>query len=218
MKVNLGTQIYHVTFGPLRSKIKQKIPKEDYRLYLHLHKQVETDLNAVLDPLLQIHHKYPHIPEITNLLTYVYFQKKEIKKGEELIAENYKNNPQDLFARINYADHCLRMKKPSLIPELFEGKFDLKLLYPERELFHYSEISGFAILMSFYYFLQAKRETALEFYKVAVQVDPHAKGLIVLEKRLFKEHFFKKTLSFLRRFRRYGKLFFRSKNLKKTDR
>ena len=212
MKVNLGTQIYHVTFDPLRSKIKQKLQKEDYHRYLQLHQQVTTNSKAVQEPLLQLHQKYPNIPEITNLLTYVYLQKNEIKKGEDLIVENYKNNPKDLFARINYADQCLRLKKISLIPEIFEEKFDLKLLYPKRELFHYSEISGFAILMSFYYFFIKKREIALEFYKVTVQVDPQAKGLTALEKRLFKESLFKKILRPLRRFFGCGKIFFRSKN------
>lgn len=218
MKVNLGTQIYQITFEPLRSKIQKKLPKEDYHVYLQLHKQVAANTDSTLEPLLQLHNKYPHIPEISNLLTYLYFQKKEIKKGEELIVENYKNNTEDLFARINYADQCLRHNKCSQIPEIFDEKFDLKQLYPERKLFHYSEVSGFAIVMSFYHFLTAKREIALEFYKVTVQVDPHAKGLTALEKRLFKESFFKKTLRFLRRFCGFGKMFFQRKKLQQHRR
>lgn len=208
MKVHLGTQIYHLTFKPLRSKIKQKLQKEDYTIYLQLHQEVTKNPKASQERLTELHQKYPNVPEITNLLTYVYFQKNEIKKGEDLVLENYTNHPKDLFARINYADQCLRKKQISLIPEIFEGTFDLKRLYPERDLFHYSEISGFAILMSFYYFLIKERETALDFYKVAVQVDPHAKGLNLLEKKLFKESFFKKTLSPLRRFLGCGKIFF----------
>ena len=215
MKVNLGTQIYNVTFEPIKSKIKQKLPKSDFELYIKLHKQVTTKPDDAVEPLLELHNKYPHIPEITNLLTYLYFQKKETKKGEALIIENYKTNPKDLFAKINYADHCLRNKKSSMIPEIFDEKFDLKLLYPQRELFHYSEVSGFAILMSFYHFLIGKREVALEFYKVAVQVAPHASGLTALEKRLFKESYFKRRFGFLHRFLEYCKMFFQRKKHRK---
>ncbi len=211
MKVNLGTQIYNVTFEPLRSKVKQKLPKEDYHLFLKLHKQAKNREVSVLTPLLELHQKYPRFPEIANLLTFVYFQKKEIKKGEKLIQENYENNPTDLFARINYADHCLRKKELAKIPLIFENTFDLKLLYPSREIFHYSEVSGFALLMSFYHLAINKRAQALEFYKVAVQMDPHARGLSSLERRLFPEGFFKKILRTLHSYLRSCKILFQRK-------
>lgn len=208
MKIDLGTQIYNITFEPIKTKVKHKLPKRDFDLYIKLHKQVTTHPNEALEPLLELHNNYPQLPEITNLLTYLYFQKKELRKGEALIVENYKTNPDDLFAKINYADHCLRHKKRELIPEIFKGKFDLKLLYPSREIFHYSEVSGFAILMSYYHLAIGNRERALDFYKVAVQVDPHANGLDALEKRLFKENFFKKRLRFLNRFIHSCKMIF----------
>ena len=51
-----------------------------------------------------------------------------------------KRFPDYLFGRLAYARDCLERGDLDKVSEIFEGKFDLKLLYPDRERFHVSEV------------------------------------------------------------------------------
>ena len=152
-----------------------------------------------MPPLEALHRKYPRITEVANLLTFTYLLRRKIKKAEKLIELNYQNNPTDLFARINYADQCLRKKKAEKLPLIFNPHFDLKELYPNKEIFHSSEISGFTNLMSFYYLETGDLQKAKDYYTISVKVDPYAKSLNYLEKRLFSLSVNHKLKTFLLR-------------------
>ncbi|MBN1935009.1 MAG: hypothetical protein JW934_10110 [Anaerolineae bacterium] len=65
--------------------------------------------------------------------------------------ENYRRNPDYLFARLNYAELFLRRGDYERVAEILEHKFDLKLLYPRRNRFHVSEVSNFIGLVGLYW-------------------------------------------------------------------
>lgn len=67
----------------------------------------------------------------------------ELEEIDALIAENYKKYPDYIFAKLNYAELCLRKQRIAEIPVIFDNKFDLKLLYPKRKKFHITEIIEF---------------------------------------------------------------------------
>jgi hypothetical protein len=58
------------------------------------------------------------------------------------------------------------------ILEIFDGKFDLKLLYPNRNCFHVTEFAGFTGVACAYFAAIGKRDTAQLFYKSLLKVVP----------------------------------------------
>jgi tetratricopeptide (TPR) repeat protein len=135
--------------------------------------------------------KYPHIPEIDNLLAFVYLQNKESEKAEQLIESSYFQYPHYFFAKINYADQCLRKKKIDKIPSIFPS-FNLKELFPGKKDFHVSEFRGFMVLMSRYHMEIGQPELAKSFYEKAYAADPSHPSVVLLEKKFFKPSAIKK--------------------------
>lgn len=178
-----------ITFEPLHQKIEKLLPKEDLKNYLNLYEMAKSKPKKALKDLLQLKEKYPDFPEIDNLLSYVYIRLRKIRRAEELTKNAYKKFPDYLFARINYADQCLRKGKIDEIEEIFDHKFHLKELYPKRKVFHYSEFRGFMVVMGFYHLALGDRSAAEQYYLNAVKADPLHPSLNALEKKLFKRKF-----------------------------
>lgn len=150
-------------------------PKKAYQTALNWKKEVEP------------------IQELDNLLTYLHLRNRQVKKAEILIQESYQKYPNYFFAKINYADQCLRKKQADQIPLIFHS-FDLQKLFPERKAFHVSEFRGFMTLMSHYHLFLKDRISAEKFYQNAYEADPTHPSVIFLEKILRHQNFLKKFL------------------------
>jgi hypothetical protein len=87
---------------------------------------VVSELEALID-------RYPKIPMLYNYLSMAYFRIGDQENYEKSIKKNYQLNPDYLFARLNYAQLCDQQGEHEKIAEIFNHKFDLKLLYPKRK-------------------------------------------------------------------------------------
>jgi hypothetical protein len=107
-----------------------------------------------------------------------------MEKAEACVLEAYRRHPTYLFAKVNYANVCLQKGEISKIPEIFDHKLDLKLLYPRRTRFHVSEFTGFAGVMCRYYGAIGEWDAAVIYYQILKQLAPkhpitkHAKRLL----------------------------------------
>ncbi len=146
-----------------------------------------------------------HIPEIANLLAFAYLRLKKKKEAESLIEKTYREHPDYLIARINYAEQALRLGKKELVPQIFNDCFDLNVLYPHRENFHFAEFRGFTTLMGFYHLEIGEKEKAEEFYELAFQVDPLHPSVAALERKLSKISLLKKIIFTLQKLARISK-------------
>jgi len=162
---------YTITYNPLPSK-DDKLPRQIKSQLDDLYKLVHSNPRLAIAELLQLKEAYPEVPLIYNYLASAYGQTGNRKASRDIIIENYAKNPDYLFAKINYAQVCLLDGEPSKIPEIFEGKFDLKLLYPNRSIFHVDEFAGFSGVMCAYYSLIGQRETAELLFKALKEVAP----------------------------------------------
>jgi len=75
------------------------------------------------------------------------------------------------------------------VPEILENKFDIKILYPERKVFHITEVIGFMGVVGLYFGHIGKMEQAELFYKGLKKLAPRHQ----YTKRL-KEHLFIKSV------------------------
>jgi tetratricopeptide (TPR) repeat protein len=175
---------YEITFDPISNK-HNKIPHQIRNQLEDLADLVREDPQQAIPDLLALKEAYPNTPVIYNLLSSAYNRMGDNKTSREVAAENYRNNPDYLFAKINHAQFCLYEGDFDKIPEIFDGKYDLKLLYPRRKRFHVSEFAGFTAVMCAYLSVTGRKETAKLFYDSLLAVAPDSE-LVFFAKRFFK--------------------------------
>ena len=116
--------------------------------------------------------QYPDCPKLFNFLGAAYLAIGDIDHAEQVARENFERFPDYLFAKLNYADVCMRTGKLEEVPVIFDDKFDLSLLYPKRKRFHVTEAAGFMGVMAFYYLKRGELERARLYHKVLKELAP----------------------------------------------
>ncbi len=189
-----------VTWKQDLSHLENSFSKEDLKAFMKLYTLATENPRKAKKDVEAFKEKHPDHPEVLNLLTYLYLSCHKVRKANRLIEENYAKNPDYLFAKINFADLCLRRKQPQKIPNIFNKKMNLRALYPNKKMFHVSEFRGFMVLMGFYQISIRNRGAAEGYHYLAERVDPHHPGTKILEKKLYYIPFYKKFI--LKIFRR----------------
>lgn len=164
---------YKITYEPLLDK-KERIPKRLQSELTELYDLLHANPQAAIPRLLQLKDQYPKVPVLYNFLTAAYNRIGDQSASRKLAEENYRNNPEYLFARINHAQFCLLDGDLDQIPEIFDEKYDLKLLYPKRNQFHVTEYAGFTGVMCAYFSMIDQKETAKLLYESLLKVAPES--------------------------------------------
>ncbi|OFY33401.1 MAG: hypothetical protein A2275_18160 [Bacteroidetes bacterium RIFOXYA12_FULL_35_11] len=116
-----------------------------------LHYEVTETKGKVVKKIKDLIEKYPHVPVLKNYLAIAYQLKGELDKYEETSRLMVKEHPDYLFGKIQLSRCYLKKKQYNLIPDLFENKFNINELYPERDIFHMSEILSFYFIIVQYF-------------------------------------------------------------------
>ncbi len=95
--------------------------------------------------------KFPNLPQLYNYLSICFFAIDENEKALQVIQKSIELFPDYLFSKLNYAEHLILNDQLEEIPKLFKNKYDLKLLYPNRDEFHISEVLSFYYTMAHYF-------------------------------------------------------------------
>ncbi|MES2199352.1 MAG: hypothetical protein V4489_04210 [Chlamydiota bacterium] len=125
--------------------------------------------------------------ELDNLITYLHLQNRQLEKAENLTLASFQKYPDYLFAKINYADQCLRKNKIDQIPLIFPS-FNLKELLPKRTSFHVSEFRGFMMVASHYHLKIKQFSLAKHYYENARLADPLHPTVLFAEKTFHKKN------------------------------
>lgn len=163
---------YEITWEPIPDARKEKLPKEVQEAIPRLHDEIKIHPRKVIPELLELIEKHPDYPTFYNFLSVAYENAGHYRKAKDTILENYRRNPDYLFARLNYAELCLAEGDIERIPAIFNHRFDLKLLYPQRKVFHITEVLNFMGIMGVYCAVAGKRDTAEQYYAILKQLDP----------------------------------------------
>lgn len=118
--------------------------------------------------------KHPDVPKIDNLLVAAHSMLGHRDKVNELAETAYRKFPNYLFAKINYAQMLLSRGEFDAVPDIFDHKFDLMLLYPERRLFHVSEHTGFISVLCAYFCCVGRQDIAQELYDSLLKITPQS--------------------------------------------
>lgn len=163
---------YEITSEPIQDRRYKRLPRNVKDAIERLHNESQRQPHKAIPELLALIEKYPDVPVFYNYLSVAYSYIGAQKKVEEVVEENYRRNPNYLFARLNYAELCLDRGDYGEIAEIFEHKFDLKLLYPERNRFHITEVVSFMSVMGLYFYGIGEREPAEKYYEILQQIGP----------------------------------------------
>lgn len=189
-----------ITWKQDLSHLEKSFSKKDLKTFLDLYALAGENPRKAKKQVEAFKDKHPDHPEVLNLLTHIFLARRKIRKGDRLIEENYAKNPDCLFAKINFADLCLRRKKPQMVLKIFNNKLNLRDLYPNKKMFHISEFRGFIVLMGFYHISIRNRKAAEGYHYLVARIDPNHPGTKILAKKLYYNPFYKRLI--LKLFRR----------------
>ncbi|MFA8300295.1 MAG: SEC-C metal-binding domain-containing protein [Hyphomicrobiales bacterium] len=110
-------------------------------IYNEFHEEtISSKLGKKLSSLV---HKYPEIPIFKNYLYNFYQIKNKKSKARELALKIYKEHPNYIFARINYATSCLEAGNTSKALEALGEELELHALFPDYKVFHVTEVNSY---------------------------------------------------------------------------
>jgi tetratricopeptide (TPR) repeat protein len=166
---------YTITDEPL-DLAREKIPGLDEALE-DIREQLFDDVHhhpkAAIPVLRRLLEQFPNAPMLLNWLASVMGAVGDIEECNRLAQQNLEANPNYLFARLDCAQ--IRLQKGDLdgVDEILDHKFDLKLLYPERDVFHLSEYRAFCGLLIPYYIRRGEFKAARLMFDALEQLEPN---------------------------------------------
>ena len=119
-----------------------------------------------------------------NWLSAAYSALREEEAVEEIVRENYRRNPQYLFARINYAELCLSTGDLPGAREALGESLDIRPFLGGRKHVHVSEAAGYFYAVAFYHLEAGDREAAEEVYEMLQDMAPDEVATEDLRRRL----------------------------------
>jgi len=183
--LSLYVTTYEIIYEPMQDEYTKLVPPEiEDEMNNELYDLTMGNPEKAIDRLNQLKQQYPNYPRVYNYLSVAYSLLRDTKKLYETVEENYRKTPDYLFAKVNYAETCLDRGEVDKIPAIFDNKFDLKLLYPDRNEFHVSEAISFFGLLCDYYMAIGNLEQARHMLQTLKRIDPDNENTQILETKL----------------------------------
>ena len=184
---------YEVTSEPLPNKQLEGLPDEELSKINTLHDLALTGTQKAIDEVQVYIDKYPDVPQLYNYLYVAFSSAGEMEKGMDVIRTSINKFPDYLFAKLAYAKDCLEKGELDKIPEIFDGKYDISLLYPGRKKFHVLELLSFNFVLAVYFHRIGKKDAAKRYYKIMSSVDSSHMTTKAVKDELFPG-FFKRMI------------------------
>ncbi len=100
--------------------------------------------------LEKISKKYPDNQVVYNNLSAAYLRDGREDLADEITRKVYNKYPRYLYAMINLSHIYLEQGETNKVKEIFENKFEIDEVFPDRDVFHSGEVEQFYLLMGRY--------------------------------------------------------------------
>lgn len=145
---NLILVHYKVNFGDR----KRHYPEEVELLCEKCHPLMQSsDLAQYVKPLEELKEKYPEAGIIYNYLINAYAFAGEAQKSYDVMIECFEKFPKYPNGVITYLYQMIERGNIDAAAALFNEKFEIGLMFPERKEFHISEIIAFTVTIFKFY-------------------------------------------------------------------
>jgi tetratricopeptide (TPR) repeat protein len=177
---------YEITGDENLHKKLQPIPYEldiqlDDLYYLAL-----KGKKSAIKKFIRLIHKYPKVPMLKNYLSVLYSNLGQIEKSHEVNHWIVAEHPDYLFGKLNLAAEYFMKEEYERMPEILGEYMELKRLYPNRNVFHQVEVSGFFKMAVLYYSATGNLEQAEIRLEILREIMPDSSDLEVAEKHFTK--------------------------------
>ncbi|ODS30842.1 MAG: preprotein translocase subunit SecA [Candidatus Scalindua rubra] len=162
---------YEITNEPDFMDKEFGITPEIRVLIQDLYYEVMEEKRGTINKLLKIIKRYPQVPQFKNYLTVAYNLSGNTKKAYECNNWTLKEHPDYVFAKINLAAQYFEQKEYDKIPEVLGDLMEIQALYPDRKVFHVSEVMAFNKLAVIYFSTIGNLEAAESRFKVMEEID-----------------------------------------------
>ncbi len=145
-----------------------------------LFEDVHADPQTAIPLLEELLVRFPDEPMLLNWLATALQSAGEMDKAEAIALRNFQANPDYLFAKLNYLHIRLAKGDLEAVERVLDKKFDLKLLYPERNVFHVTEFMALAHLMVCYWVKKGEFKPARLLFGTMEKVAPEHPTTVAL--------------------------------------
>lgn len=139
----------------------------------------------IIDKLTKLIVQYPTVPILKNYLSVAYDMQGNYKKAMEVNNWILAEHPDYLFARINRANECIDSKDYDKVTKILGEAMEIKQLYPERDMFHFAEVTNFYKVSIRYFAAIENQELAENRLKILKEIDPDSENTMQAESYLF---------------------------------
>lgn len=116
-----------------------------------VYNEIQNPKRSTISKLQKLIKKYPRNPQLKNYLATAYKEMGNLDMAMKTNDQLLKTNPKYFFGLVNKAFYYEENEEYVKMEELMGKGFDLKFLYPEREVFHISEFMIMqSLAVSFY--------------------------------------------------------------------
>ena len=105
--------------------------------------------------------QFPEVPALKNFLHVAYLGNDQVRQARAIQEEILVSHPDYLFGKIAVASEYLQAGKPEKARAVLGGELDLAKLYPDRDLFHASEVKNFYASVAVIHFETGEIEKGL---------------------------------------------------------
>jgi uncharacterized protein YecA (UPF0149 family) len=164
--------------------IEQGITPEIKEIMQEVYSEVFDKKKNVQYKLKSLIEQYPSVPQFKNYLSVYYKLIGNDKKADAINNKLLSEHPDYLFGKLAAAEEFINRKQYEKVLEILGKDLDLKLLYPTRNKFHYSELSSFLGTIIRYYIGIKNIEDAESRFIFLKNVDPEYKYIESLNNRI----------------------------------
>ena len=163
---------YEITDDPEFMNDKFGITPELFRQLDSIYHKAQKGGSKVIEKLIHLVEKYPHVPQLKNYLSAAYMNNGNIEKAREVNHWILKEHPDYFFGKLNLGFEYYAKKQYDKIPEVIGNLMEIQDLYPERNCFHISEITGFHKLSIMYFCAIGNLAAAESRYEIIEKLAP----------------------------------------------
>lgn len=138
-----------------------------------LHKKANKGGKNNIQFIKKVIDQHPRIPQLKNFLSVAYMNSGMKEKSYEINDWLWKEHPNYLFGILNKANEYYHKGEHEKMPDLMGENMELGDLYPDRDVFHLSEVISFLETAINYFIADKNLEAARSRLEMIKEIDPH---------------------------------------------
>lgn len=140
--------------------------------------------NWVIPELKKHIARHPDFPTLLNYLMSAYQQRNQPRQARQVLKDLAKFHPDYLFTRIGLALDALETAKPDAVVRALGPALDITKLYPERDLFHVSELKNYYVCVAIHHARVGEPALACGVLAAIEEIDPGTDAARVIEREI----------------------------------